>query len=288
MWSSSRCFCLILPFSICSVTIPTKEIAPGIRMPVVSIGTGGLEAKNASTIVASWLELGGRSIDTAWIYKNQQVLKDEFKKLSVDRDSVFITTKVPGCLSTKVYVEENLKQLGTDYIDLLLIHFPKPSSSCAQAWRILEDYHKNGTIKAIGVSNFEKEDLQKILAAASVKPHINQIQLNILEPNAETVAFSVNNNITVEAYSPLGRSGHSGDIPHNPAVVAVAAAHNVSTYQVALKWILQHGHVLTFQSSSLKHQASDADLFSFNISDEEMATLDKQALTDVSLSTLVV
>jgi diketogulonate reductase-like aldo/keto reductase len=109
-----------------------------------------------------------------------------------------------------------------------------------------------------------------------------------LEPNAETVAFSVKNNITVEAYSPLGRSGHSGDIPHNSVIMAVAAAHGVSTYQVALKWILQHGHILTFQSSSQKHQAEDADLFGFNLTDEEMATLDKQALADDSLSPVVV
>jgi diketogulonate reductase-like aldo/keto reductase len=147
---------------------------------------------------------------------------------------------------------------------------------------------QKGIAKAIGVSNFGKEDLQKILAAATVKPHVNQVQLNILEPNAETVAFSVKNNITVEAYSPLGRSGHSGDIPHNSVIMAVAAAHGVSTYQVALKWILQHGHILTFQSSSQKHQAEDADLFGFNLTDEEMATLDKQALADDSLSPVVV
>jgi diketogulonate reductase-like aldo/keto reductase len=155
--------------------IPTKEIAPGIRIPVVSIGTGGLEAENASSIVANWLELGGRGIDTAFMYKNQQVLKDEFKKLGVDRDSVFITTKIPGCSATKHYIEEDLKQLGTDYIDLLLIHFPEVSG-CVQAWQVLEDYHKKGIAKAIGVSNFGKEDLQKILAAATVKPHVNQVQ----------------------------------------------------------------------------------------------------------------
>ncbi|CAJ1395296.1 unnamed protein product [Effrenium voratum] len=160
-----------------------------------------------------------------------------------------------------------------DYIDLLLIHFPK--GDCAEAWATLEEYHSKGVLRAIGVSNFKKSDLETLMKTAKVKPAVNQIELNVLEYDAEGLAYSKQLNITVEAYSPVGRSGHSGDICGNEVVKSVASKHQISTYQVALKWILQHGNLLTFQSSSAEHQAEDADVFGFQISDEEMKALDQ-------------
>merc|ERR1712216_176842 len=207
------------------------------------------------------------------MYKNQAVVKDTVAKAGVKREDVFITTKIPGCSKAQQEVETCLTQLGTDYIDLLLIHFPS-GNDCVEAWRTLEEYHKKGKARAIGVNNFKKSDLQPILKIASVTPHVNQIRLNILERDDETVAFSTQNNITIEAFSPLGRSGHSGDIPGNTVIQAVAASHKVSTYQVALKWLLQHGHVITFQSRSQAHQKADADVFGFTLTKDEMSKLD--------------
>ena len=131
-------------------------------------------------------------------------------------------------------------------------------------------------MRAIGVSNFRRSDLEALLSTAHVVPAINQVELNVLNLDDDTIAFSCVHNITIEAYSPLGHTGHSGNITANAAVHAAAAAHNVSAYQVALRWILQHGHVLTFQSSSQEHQQQDADLFSFALAAAEMAALDKQ------------
>eukprot|EP00419_Tripos_fusus_P051284 CAMPEP_0172838470 /NCGR_PEP_ID=MMETSP1075-20121228/27894_1 /TAXON_ID=2916 /ORGANISM="Ceratium fusus, Strain PA161109" /LENGTH=286 /DNA_ID=CAMNT_0013681991 /DNA_START=24 /DNA_END=884 /DNA_ORIENTATION=- len=269
---------LLLSLHLASATlnVPTKEIATGVHMPVVSIGTGGLERNDTATIVDNWLTLGGRGIDTALIYKNQDVIKQQLANLAVPRDQVFITAKIPGCNSAEHHLETDFKELGVDYIDLMLIHFPR-FGDCVKTWKVLEDYHRRGRLKAIGVSNFNKSTLEPLLAAATVRPHVNQIQLNILMHDDDTIAFAAANNITVEAFSPLGRSGHSGDVPHNAAVEAAAAAHHVSTYQVALKWILQHGHLLTFQSTSQEHQKADADLFSFTLTDQEMTTLDQQA-----------
>ena len=115
-----------------------------------------------------------------------------------------------------------------------------------------------------------------LLSTARVVPAVNQIELNVLHHDDDTIAFSSAHNITIEAYSPLGRAGHSGDIRANAAIHTAATAHNVSTYQVALRWILQHNHVLTFQSSSQEHQQQDADLFRFALTAAEMAALDKQ------------
>eukprot|EP00490_Sorites_sp_Unknown_P005015 CAMPEP_0114651262 /NCGR_PEP_ID=MMETSP0191-20121206/8211_1 /TAXON_ID=126664 /ORGANISM="Sorites sp." /LENGTH=283 /DNA_ID=CAMNT_0001865387 /DNA_START=40 /DNA_END=891 /DNA_ORIENTATION=- len=264
---------LLLKWAAAEVHIPTVEIANGVHMPVMSIGIGGLERSNASAIVANWIKQGGRGIDTALVYQDQSVVPEELAKAGIDRKDVFITTKIPGCMGTKFSVEHDLKQLKTDYIDLLLIHFP--SGDCKEAWSILEDYHSKGTLRAIGVSNFNKSALDALLPTAKVTPAVNQIELNVLEYDEEAMEASKQSSITVEAYSPVGRSGHSGDIRDNKIVKSVAAAHNVSTYQVALKWILQHGNIMTFQSSSAEHQAEDADVFRFQLTEEEMKALDE-------------
>jgi len=266
-------YLFLLPALALTMDIPTKEIAPGVKMPVVSIGTGGQERSDAQEIVENWLSLGGRGIDGGYAYGNQGAVKAAIASSGVKREDLFITTKIPGCSSAQKNLDANLKSLGVDYVDLVLIHFP--SGDCVSAWKTMEEFQKSGKTKAIGVSNFKKSNLQQILKAATVKPAINQIEHNVLEQNGDTATFSEQNGIIVEAYSPLGRSGQSGDIPGNAVIKAVAASHSVSTYQVALKWILQHDRVLTFQSSSKAHQQSDADIFGFTLTDEEMSKLDQ-------------
>lgn len=259
-----------------AISIPTKVIAAGVHMPVLSIGTGGLESDQTRDIVTHWMQNGGRAVDTAYQYENQDVIAKAISDAGVDRKDVFITSKVPGCSNTTSYVEQNLKQLSTNYIDLLLIHWWDTSdAACASAWATLEDFHAQGVLKSIGVSNFNVSNLESLLKTAKVVPAINQVQLNILEHDDETMEYSENHGIVIEAYSPLGRGGHSGNIPGHPVIQQVAAAHNVSTYQVALKWILQHDRVLTFQSTSKEHQANDADLFGFELTSDEMVTLNK-------------
>mmetsp|Transcript_83106 Transcript_83106/g.164875 ORF Transcript_83106/g.164875 Transcript_83106/m.164875 type:complete len:286 (-) Transcript_83106:22-879(-) len=271
-------FWVALPLSLLKLTnanvdIPTQAIAAGVNMPVASIGVGGRESKEANSIVQNWLHLGGRGIDAAYVYRNQKDVAQAIADTGVARKSLFITSKIPSCFWVKYFVEANLRQLGTDYIDLLLLHSPR-IGNCTNAWLILEDYHAKGVLKAIGVSNFKKSDLQPLLQKATVAPAVNQIELNVLEHDDDIINFSVAHNITIEAYSPLGRAGSSGDIPGNKVIQRIAAQHNVTAYQVALKWILQHGHILTFQSTSQAHQQQDADLFGFNLSYADMAALD--------------
>jgi len=258
--------------ALANLDIPYRAITPGVRMPVISIGTGGLESKACSSIVRNWLSLGGRGVDTALVYRDQRTVAETIAASGIDRSDIFITTKIPGCAFARASIEADLRQLNTSYIDLMLIHFPR--GNCSEAWEVLEDFHARGVLKAIGVSNFRRSDFESLLKTAKVVPAVNQIQHNILEHDDDTIAFCQANNITVEAYSPLGRAGHSGDIAGNKAIQGVAAKHGVSVYQVALKWILQHGHMLTFQSTSAEHQQQDADLFSFSLSDAEMSMLD--------------
>eukprot|EP00746_Dinoflagellata_sp_MGD_P154743 gnl/MRDRNA2_/MRDRNA2_85004_c0_seq1.p1 gnl/MRDRNA2_/MRDRNA2_85004_c0~~gnl/MRDRNA2_/MRDRNA2_85004_c0_seq1.p1 ORF type:complete len:317 (+),score=46.24 gnl/MRDRNA2_/MRDRNA2_85004_c0_seq1:87-1037(+) len=278
--------------------IPVKEIAPGVNMPLLSIGSGGLESKESATIVSNWMQLGGRGVDTAFDYRDQEVVAKAIKDAGVDRKDIFITTKIPGCVNAEFYVESNLNKLGTDYIDLLLIHFPIcldfnfPDSNCSAlaskwncsaTWDVLTSYHARGVLKAIGVSNFQRKHLEPLLAKTNLVPAVNQVQLNVLKHDDDTIEFSKVHNISIEAYSPVGRSNHSGDIAGNPVIQRIAKAHNVSTYQVALKWILQHGHIITFQSTSQAHQQADADLFNFNLGDSEMQSLDNLQFDPVAV-----
>jgi len=257
-----------------TVDVPTKLIAPDVHMPVISIGDGGQETSEASTITTAWLSQGGRGIDTAYMYGNQKTVGQVIADSGLSREDVFVTTKIPGCKkNADSYVQKDLQQLGLDYIDLMLIHTTGTAAACSATWATLEGYHEQGVLKAIGVSNFKRSHLESLNKTLKVVPHVNQIQLNVLLHDDDQIAATLEMGTNVEAYSPLGRSGQSGDIPGNPTIQKIAAAHNVSTYQVAIKWILQSGHMLTFQSSSATHQASDADVFHFEMTDSEMAEL---------------
>eukprot|EP00547_Thalassionema_nitzschioides_P013835 CAMPEP_0194250064 /NCGR_PEP_ID=MMETSP0158-20130606/22012_1 /TAXON_ID=33649 /ORGANISM="Thalassionema nitzschioides, Strain L26-B" /LENGTH=340 /DNA_ID=CAMNT_0038986743 /DNA_START=128 /DNA_END=1147 /DNA_ORIENTATION=+ len=258
------------------LNIPTKEIAPYVQMPVISIGCGGLEHGKAKLIVSNWLSLGGRGIDTALNYGNQEEVKaaiDEYN--NVTREEVFITTKIPNCDIQNIMhnVQKDLHLLGTDYLNLLLIHGPR-NGDCAFAWKEMEKIYAANLTRAIGVSNFHRQHLETVLQNATIVPHVNQIQLNILRNDPETIDFSMKHGITVEAYSPLGRANHSGDISGNVAIQEIAKRHDVTTYQIALRWIVQHNWILTFQSSSTDHQATDADIFGFELTENEMKKLD--------------
>jgi len=255
-----------------AVNIPAKLIAPDVNMPVISIGDGGQEKGEAETITTAWLSQGGRGIDTALMYGNQQTVGKVIADSGLKREDLFVTTKIPGCSDADANVKKDLEQLGLDYIDLMLIHFPN-GHDCSDAWATLEKYHEQGVLKAIGVSNFKRSHFDSLKKTMKVTPHVNQIQLNVLLHDDDQIAATLELGTLVEAYSPLGRAGQSGDIPGNPTIQTIAAAHNVSTYQVAIKWILQSGHILTFQSTSAAHQASDADVFNFELTDSEMAEL---------------
>lgn len=263
---------LVVAAASAAVDIPTVEVAKGVDMPVLSIGTGGQEMSAASDIVTAWLSQGGRGIDAAYVYNNQAAVASAIAASGVPRDQLFITSKIPSCDDVEKYIEADLRLLNTSYLDLLLVHFPR--GDCSVGWPVLEQYHEKGVLKSIGISQFERSHIEDLMKTAKVTPHVNQIQLNVLAHDDDQIAATQEHGIKVESFSPLGRSGQSGDIPGNPTIQKIAAAHSVSTYQVAIGWILQKGHLAVFQSSSAEHQASDADVFGFQLTDSEIAELD--------------
>jgi 2,5-diketo-D-gluconate reductase A len=256
------------------ISVPTKEIAAGVKMPIVNIGTwvsGSTKHEDGGVISANWLSQGGRGIDTALIYNDQASIAKAIAASGVAREDIFITSKIPACANAQSGIDKDLKQLGTSYIDLMLIH--SPFGSCSGTWKVLEDNVKNGKLKAIGISNFNKGEIQNIMKGATIPPAVNQIGYSVFSHTEDTIKFCHDNNITVEAYSPLGGAHGGKSVFKDATVKSVAAAHKVNEAQAALKWIVQRGDVLTVLSSNKEHQASDADLWSFTLTDDEMAKL---------------
>jgi diketogulonate reductase-like aldo/keto reductase len=258
--------------------LPTKEIVPGFEMPKVSIGTftaGSIGKKeDAKVIVGNWLAQGFRGVDTALNYFDQVDVAAAIEESGIPREEIFITTKIPGCAEAATSVNYDLKKLNTDYIDLLLIHMPAGTPGhCAKTWEVLEDYVAQGKLKSIGVSNFNVNQLQRIINVAAVPIAVNQIEYNVFHHNEEIIAFCDANNITVEAWSPLNGAHGGKSVFKDETVLAIAGKHNVSAAQVALRWIVQRGHVFTVLTSNPDHQANDADLWSFELADDEVDTL---------------
>lgn len=258
--------------------LPTKEIAPGVKLPVVNIGTwlvgNKTEEVGAHEITKNWLAQGFRGIDTALIYNDQKDIAAAIKESGIPREEIFITSKLPGCFAAAASVDADLKQLNVDYIDLMLIHSPI-GLSCPNTWKVLEDYVAQGKLKSIGVSNFNVKQLQKVMDKATIPIAVNQIEYNVFSHDEEIIKFCDANNITVEAFSPLSGANGAQSVFKDETLKGIAGAHNVSAAQVALRWIVQRGHTLAVLSSSTKHQANDADLWSFELTDDEVDTLTK-------------
>jgi len=266
------------------IDVPTKEVAPGVHMPIVNIGTwtsDGHAGEEAPKIVGEWVGQGGRGIDTALVYMDQAKVAKAVADAGLSRKDVFITTKIPGCFAAQMAIDRDLKDLNTDYIDLLLIHMHSPGFNCENTWKVLEENVKNGKLKSIGVSNFVVKDLQAVLKMATIKPAVNQILYNVFSHDEDTIEFCHANNITVEAFSPMAPPYSGKSVFKEPTVTSIAKAHNKSQAQVALKWIAQRGDVLTVLSSNPVHQADDADLWSFTLADDEMTKLGAIASSSV-------
>ena len=271
-----------------NITIPTREIAPGVHMPVVSIGTWiSSQGEDPYQITLDWLKSGGRGIDTALIYLDQGKVKRAITDAGLTRKDVFLTSKIPSCADDPYFthkaIQADLKQLGTDYIDLLLIHSPLgPPDACAKTWEIMSELQKNGTLRAIGVSNFGAglwtKALQKLCGEEQDKCEVpiavNQVEYSVFHHDDTTLEYCRKYNITVEAYSPLGGTHSTRSVFTDKTIAPIAQAHNVSAAQVALRWIVQRDAVLTVLSGNPAHQANDADLWSFTLTDDEMAMLD--------------
>lgn len=261
----------------------TYKLNNGILIPKLGFGTWLIEGNNAYNAVKKALEVGYRHIDTAEAYGNEEEVGKAIRESNINRKKIFLTTKLVAEAkdydSAKKRIEESLQKLDCDYIDLMIIHSPQPWKEVNQsenrylkgnldAYRALEDFYKNGKIKAIGVSNFEIDDLKNILENAEVKPMVNQILCHISNTPLELIKFCQKNDILVEAYSPIGH----GEILNNPTILKMAHKYNVSTPQLCIRYTLQLEAVSLPKATSKEHILENSKV-DFTISDSDMEIL---------------
>ena len=245
-------------------------------MPIVSAGHPDDGRRNETASALAWFQGGGRAIDTALSYHNQKDVGAAVRASGLAREEIFITTKIPcgsGSASAATQaIDEDLQQLNLPAVDLLLIHFPcRRTEDTKQVWSALQQAHKAGKARAIGVSNFLKADLDAALSLGGVGPSVNQCQMSIGSHDDETIAYGKARNVTYEAYSPLRRVDLT-----DRRIVSIAHSHGVSPAQVALKWIAQQEILIaTSPGTNRAFIAADLALETFTLEDGEMQTLSK-------------
>lgn len=255
-------------------SIPSVALNDGNRIPQLGFGVYKIpEAETADAVVAA-LETGYRHIDTAAFYENERGVGEGIRRSGLDRDDVFVTTKVwwdqNGFDSTLRSFDASLERLGFDTVDLFMIHWPAPKQDrYVDTWRALERIQDEGRARSIGVANFHIHHLERLARETETVPAVNQVELHPWLPQDEVRAYGAEHGIVTEAWSPLARGRILGD----PTLDALAAKHEVSPAQVVIRWQLQLGNVVIPKSVSPERIRQNLDVFSFTLDDADLAAI---------------
>ncbi|MEV4259210.1 aldo/keto reductase [Spirillospora sp. NPDC049652] len=244
-------------------------------MPQLGYGVWQVSDDEAEKAVAVALETGYRSVDTASAYENEAGTGRALRASGIDRDELFVTTKLfnsdQGYDSTLRAFDASMDRLGLDVLDLYLIHWPVPShGKYVDTWRAFEKLHKDGRIRAIGVSNFTVGTLERLFAETDVKPVVNQVELHPYFQQAGLRAFNEEHGIRTEAWSPLGQGR---GLLEDPALARIGEAHGKTPAQVVLRWHLQLGNIVIPKSVTPSRIAENFDVFDFELTGEDMAAI---------------
>lgn len=254
----------------------------GLEIPKLGLGTWFINDKDVAQAVKEAAKIGYRHIDTAQAYGNESGVGEGVRKSGINRAEMFVTTKlaaeVKSYKEAVVSIDGSLKRLGLDYIDLMIIHSPKPWSKFLEeepyfegnreAWRALEEAYKEGKLRSIGVSNFEERDLDNIFGSGSVKPMVNQILAHISNTPKQLITYCQDKDILVEAYSPFGH----GELFKNDEIKAIAGKYNVTVSQLAIRYCLQLDLLPLPKTANPQHMKANAEV-DFVISEEDMEQL---------------
>ena len=244
----------------------------GVRIPQLGFGVWQIPDSQAQTAVATALETGYRHIDTAAAYQNETGVGRAVRESGLAREDVFLTTKLwnadHGYDATLRAFDKSLDRLGTDYVDLYLIHWPVPDQDLyIESWRALEKLNADGRAKAVGVCNFTAETLERLVKESSKIPAINQIELHPYFSQPAMRQLNEKLGITTEDWSPLGQGG---DLLKEPVLARIGTAHHKTPAQVVLRWHLQLGHVVIPKSATPSRIKENFDVFDFELSRDEM------------------
>ncbi|HWM33754.1 MAG TPA: aldo/keto reductase [Pseudolysinimonas sp.] len=256
--------------------IPTVPLNTGAGIPQIGLGTWPLTDSEAADAVVAAARAGYRHFDTATRYGNEAGVAEGMRRSGIDRDELFVTTKLDGEFQggdrAIPGLEAALERMDLDHVDLLLMHWPLPArGQFVSTWKTFEQLHSDGRARAIGVSNFTPAHLDVLLGEASIVPAVNQIQISPLTPRDEWVTYNARHGIVTESWSPLG--GPGAEVLAAPELAPIAQAHGVTVGQVVLRWHVQRGLVPLPKSSNPERMAQNMDVFGFELSDDDMSAI---------------
>ena len=247
----------------------------GIDIPQIGVGTWTLRGETARQNVRQALEAGFRHIDTAQGYENETEVGLGIADSGIRRQDLFVTTKVAtnimreGRQAVRQSIDKSLAKLNTGYIDLLLIHWPV--KDCVKhTWQVMEDYVRQGKVRSIGVSNFNRHHLDDLLAYAEIRPVINQIEVHPLMTQEENIAYNHSLGIQVEAWGPFGQGDI--DVVGQPLLQSLAQKYQKTASQIVLRWITQR-NLITIPRAKPSHFAENLEVLTFSLSDEDMQSI---------------
>ena len=260
-----------------SAPIPTLTLPTGAPIPVLGFGTYKIAPDDTYEAVSRALNIGYRHIDTAQMYGNEAEVGAAIETSEIPRDEIFLTTKVDNSNHeperAAASIQRSLNDLRTDYVDLLLVHWPLPTlygGDVTLPWPALEDAFTGGSARAIGLSNYERKHIEAVRAVATVAPHVLQVEAHPFFPNADLRAYAQGLGMVFEAWSPLARGRATTD----PTLRAIADQLGVNAAQVALRWAIDRGHVVFPKTLRRARMATNIDAFSFSLTPEQTARID--------------
>jgi diketogulonate reductase-like aldo/keto reductase len=257
-------------------SVPVLDLNDGNKAPQLGFGVFQIPDGETADAVASALGAGYRSLDTAAIYKNEAGVRQGIERSGVARGDIFLTTKLwnaeQGFDSTLKAFDASLKKLGSDYVDMYLIHWPTPKRDLyIDTWKAFMRLRDEGRIRSIGVSNFQPAHLERLVNETGVVPVVNQIELHPDFAQRDVVAANTKLKIVTESWSPLGQGG---DLLKNEALVAIGKKHGKTPAQVVIRWHVQLGHMVIPKSVTPERIKANIEVFDFELSGDEMKAID--------------
>ncbi|MBO4616097.1 MAG: aldo/keto reductase [Lachnospiraceae bacterium] len=259
----------------------TYKLCNGIEIPTIGFGTWQIPNDSVgSNAVANALNMGYRHIDTAQAYQNEECVGEALRISGIDRDTVFITTKIANENHSYDLVmssfENSLRLIGTSYIDLLLIHWPNPAmyrsrweEANAETWKAMEELYAAGKVRALGISNFRAHHIVALQKTAKVQPMINQIRICPGEAHDDVEDYCRSMGMRIEAYSPLG----TGSVFKMPQIVMIARKYNKTVSQVCIRWSIQKGYIPLPKTVTPERIKENYAVFDFELKEEDMQVI---------------
>jgi diketogulonate reductase-like aldo/keto reductase len=251
----------------------------GAELPAIGLGTWGMRGRDCYRAVSEGLDAGYRHLDTAENYRNEREVGEALAEADVDRDEVFLTTKVApqsatDYASTREAARGCLNRLGVDRVDLLLIHWPNPLADLPGQLGALCDLVQEGAVDHVGVSNFNERRLRRARSIASEPILTDQVQFHPFKPQRPLLRYCQDNDVALTAYSPLGHGG----VPNDDLLAEIGARYDKSPAQVALRWAIQHRNVCAIpKSSDPEHIRENVDVFDFSMTETELNRIPRRS-----------